>query len=775
VSFLLAFTTDDDGNSLATSQRNNEGENIFLFAARAGRCAVILQLAQENGVDIHCTSHTKVGAVSVAAHEGHVEALRVLVEVGCDALHRDILGRTCLHWAAKAGHAGVCEVLLEEMDIPPDERDRGGCTPLHQAIVGKNDFDTIRCLVEAGANLEIKSKEGYTALQEAHFQLEYNKSTPGEIERSQKVLDYLTDARTWFYPRIYLRSHLESCLSSSLELVEEVLLHVVGSTLRDEYDQDGEYDVLQFDEDGDEYSQSSDFGDDVVEDIVKFRPPTAFSHISPRTGTPVEVPWLLPQRAMTAIPYTKATPTFGPKHDALISTLGLMPGGSALDRQSLKLKQGDAFPRPLTVNLPPIRSSSAADNLYSTMERFGPFQGVDESWANLQGSRYWNLENRLKAVDSSMVSRLASQPLKESEHTFRPPRPQDSFRKQVKVRASVKSDASCPTEAQGEGRGGKGKPLKATMQPIQQPPLRGEPKSYRGPKDVQPIADYNHILTFPPIDPREILQTAGGSLSIKERTEPFKKGKGVMGTVLAARKLLQGIRQEPAESLRISAGGVRSPQMTAQMGKRSTSVSPLEARETSSVQRGQQDGAIMPFERGATRSVNRPDTTKSVHFDKTRGMSPVSLASPSSRRSRRSSRASARNQEVQVKLEDKTATIWWQNDMLPEEEVREWIRVTDRVRPNTAERERTQQALVKQRATTIRRIVEYHRAGHEEVDPLGRSLCFTSRYDQVTHTFKTLPSIPPAPVTLSEEEIKMKFPSKYSPPRRSKRESSPRD
>ena len=32
--------------------------------------------------------------------------------------------------------------------------------------VGKGDFATIRVLVEAGADLEIKSKEGYTALQE---------------------------------------------------------------------------------------------------------------------------------------------------------------------------------------------------------------------------------------------------------------------------------------------------------------------------------------------------------------------------------------------------------------------------------------------------------------------------------------------------------------------------------------------------------------------------------------------------------------------------------
>ena len=37
-----------------------------MFAARAGVVGVIEQLAEEQGVDIHCTSHTKMGAVSMA-------------------------------------------------------------------------------------------------------------------------------------------------------------------------------------------------------------------------------------------------------------------------------------------------------------------------------------------------------------------------------------------------------------------------------------------------------------------------------------------------------------------------------------------------------------------------------------------------------------------------------------------------------------------------------------------------------------------------------------
>ena len=38
------------GNSLTLKARNHDGENIFLYAARAGSCAVLEQLAQEQGI-----------------------------------------------------------------------------------------------------------------------------------------------------------------------------------------------------------------------------------------------------------------------------------------------------------------------------------------------------------------------------------------------------------------------------------------------------------------------------------------------------------------------------------------------------------------------------------------------------------------------------------------------------------------------------------------------------------------------------------------------------
>ena len=48
------------------------------------------------GVDMHCTSHTKVGAITMASSGGHIAAVRLLDELGCHVLHRD--SKSCF-WA----------------------------------------------------------------------------------------------------------------------------------------------------------------------------------------------------------------------------------------------------------------------------------------------------------------------------------------------------------------------------------------------------------------------------------------------------------------------------------------------------------------------------------------------------------------------------------------------------------------------------------------------------------------------------------------------------
>jgi hypothetical protein len=51
----------------------------------------------------------------------------------------------------------------------------------------------------------------------------------------------------------------------------------------------------------------------------------------------------------------------------------------------------------------------------SDADRYGPMRGVDESWASMEGSKYWKME--YNASTEEEISRLAAQPLKDMVST----------------------------------------------------------------------------------------------------------------------------------------------------------------------------------------------------------------------------------------------------------------------------------------------------------------------------------------------------------------------
>jgi hypothetical protein len=73
-------------------------------------------------------------------------------------------------------------------------------------------------------------------------------------------------------------------------------------------------------------------------------------------------------------------------------------------------------------------------------------------------------------------------------------------------------------------------------------------------------------------------------------------------------------------------------------------------------------------------------------------------------------------------LDTLAATVWWLDDQQFDIEHKEWVKVSERVRPSTPERSRIAFALNRQREAHMRRIEEYHRAGNEAVDNQGKSL-----------------------------------------------------
>jgi len=101
----------------------------------------------------------------IAAYKGHVEIVKMLLEAGADVTAVDPeMKATALHAATYAGRTEAAKLLIAcKIDIDK-QGPYNGYTALHDAI-WQNNIETAKVLIEAGANLEIKSKEGQTALE----------------------------------------------------------------------------------------------------------------------------------------------------------------------------------------------------------------------------------------------------------------------------------------------------------------------------------------------------------------------------------------------------------------------------------------------------------------------------------------------------------------------------------------------------------------------------------------------------------------------------------
>lgn len=87
----------------------------------------------------------------LSAENGHLEAVRCILEFGTDIDVRDASGLTALHLAVEHGHTHVVKLLLEE-GASIEIKDLRGWTAIHKAAA-KGWEEIIKLLVRKGADL----------------------------------------------------------------------------------------------------------------------------------------------------------------------------------------------------------------------------------------------------------------------------------------------------------------------------------------------------------------------------------------------------------------------------------------------------------------------------------------------------------------------------------------------------------------------------------------------------------------------------------------------
>ena len=125
----------------------------------------------ERGADVNAKDNTVQSAYLISTSEGYLGLLDLTFEHGADVHSKDSFNGTGLIRAADRGHADIVGRLVQT-DIKINHINNLGWTALHEAIIlgdgSRRYVDTVRVLVAAGADLQLKSqRDQITSLQHA--------------------------------------------------------------------------------------------------------------------------------------------------------------------------------------------------------------------------------------------------------------------------------------------------------------------------------------------------------------------------------------------------------------------------------------------------------------------------------------------------------------------------------------------------------------------------------------------------------------------------------
>lgn len=162
------------------NQKDSRGFTPLHYAASQGFDKIVVLLIHY-GADAGISGKYEQTASTVAAEAGREDVMRVLLENRIDP-NECVSGWTLLHCAAKEGHVGMVQLLLDH-GAHVDSKTPFNGTALHVAITHQR-VEVIELLLRSGADPKLTDSEERTAL---HLQLQCSDG-PSQPVRFTKLL-----------------------------------------------------------------------------------------------------------------------------------------------------------------------------------------------------------------------------------------------------------------------------------------------------------------------------------------------------------------------------------------------------------------------------------------------------------------------------------------------------------------------------------------------------------------------------------------------------------
>ncbi|XP_058527317.1 fibronectin type 3 and ankyrin repeat domains protein 1 isoform X1 [Ochotona princeps] len=169
--FHRAVTVNDEdlllrilqGGHIKVDVPNKFGFTALMVAAQKGYTSLV-KILVSNGTDVNLRNGSGKDSLMLACYAGHLDVVQYLRRHGASWEATDLGGCTALHWAADGGHCHVIEWMIKD-GCEVDAVDSGsGWTPLMRVSAMSGNQRVASLLIEAGADVNVKDRDGKTPL-----------------------------------------------------------------------------------------------------------------------------------------------------------------------------------------------------------------------------------------------------------------------------------------------------------------------------------------------------------------------------------------------------------------------------------------------------------------------------------------------------------------------------------------------------------------------------------------------------------------------------------